>query len=424
MAEKQPLYRPQVMREQKADWLGKVVVTAPPSARAFGMLALAVIACLLALLFFGSFTNKVRVNGWLVPQGGVARVFAPISGTVTRLEISEGMHVKAGDSLVTLSTELRSATLGATQAEIGRLLKSRRSSLQSEIAQQRALVTQQLESLSARGVAMQNEVAQLAREAGVQSARVKLAQDAADRLVALERQGFVSLAQVQQQQELALEQAGRVETIRRERAERQRELSTLRAERDELPLRAEATLSALKRAISQVDQDQALTESRREIVLTAPQSGTVTGLQVEIGAAADPAVPLLTILPADTQLEAHLFGPSRAVGFVRDGDTVQLRYAAYPYQKFGHHIGTISAVSRAGISPADLPRELSGLSDLFGSTEPVYRIRVVLDRQAVTAYGDDYDLQPGMRLDADVLLEKRRLYEWVLDPLYSLTGRL
>ena len=424
MSEQQPLYRPEVINAQSGDWLGKVVLTAPPSTKAFGFLALGVIVGLLAILIFGTFTSKVRVNGWLVPLGGMSRVFAPISGIVTRLDVHEGQWVEAGETLLTLSTELRSATLGATQAEIGRLLESRRASLQAEIDQQKALVKQQVESFARREAAMQSEIEQLEQEAGVQASRVNLARNAAQRLATLEQQGFVSLAQVQQQQELALEQAGRVAAIRREQAERRRELTALQAERRELPLRAEANLSALSRSITQIDQDQALTESRREIVLTAPQAGTVAGLQVELGAAADPTAPLLTILPANAALEAHLFGPSRAVGFVSEGDAVKIRYAAYPYQKFGHHTGTISSVSRTGISPVDLPRQLSGLSDLFGGTEPIYRIRVELVRQSVTAYGNEHRLQPGMRLDADVLLEQRRLYEWVLDPLYSLTGRL
>jgi membrane fusion protein len=29
-----------------------------------------------------------------------------------------------------------------------------------------------------------------------------------------------------------------------------------------------------------------------------------------------------------------------------------------------------------------------------------------------------------MLLDADILQEKRRLYEWVLEPLYTLSGKL
>jgi membrane fusion protein len=57
-------------------------------------------------------------------------------------------------------------------------------------------------------------------------------------------------------------------------------------------------------------------------------------------------------------------------------------------------------------------------------SEPLYRITVNLAAQAVTAYGQPQMLQAGMSLDADILQERRRLYEWVLEPLYSLTGKL
>ncbi|MNW16140.1 hypothetical protein D3C71_2148940 [compost metagenome] len=42
--------------------------------------------------------------------------------------------------------------------------------------------------------------------------------------------------------------------------------------------------------------------------------------------------------------------------------------------------------------------------------------------QAVTAYGKPEPLKPGMLLEADILGEKRRLIEWVFEPLYSLKG--
>ena len=53
----------------------------------------------------------------------------------------------------------------------------------------------------------------------------------------------------------------------------------------------------------------------------------------------------------------------------------------------------------------------------------VYRITVRLDSQAVRAYGSAMALQPGTQLEADIALEKRRLIEWVLDPLFTLTGK-
>jgi membrane fusion protein len=124
-------------------------------------------------------------------------------------------------------------------------------------------------------------------------------------------------------------------------------------------------------------------------------------------------------VPSGATLEAHLYAPSRSVGFVRAGQQVLLRYRAYPYQKFGHHRGVISSVSRTAIDPSELP---AGFAAAGAPAEPLYRITVRLERQFVSAYGEDVRLQPGMQLDADVVLERRRLYEWVLDPIYALTG--
>ncbi len=56
--------------------------------------------------------------------------------------------------------------------------------------------------------------------------------------------------------------------------------------------------------------------------------------------------------------------------------------------------------------------------------EPVFSITVRLNQQSVKTYGTELPLQAGMRLDADILQETRRLYEWMLEPLYSISGRM
>jgi len=127
---------------------------------------------------------------------------------------------------------------------------------------------------------------------------------------------------------------------------------------------------------------------------------------------------ILTVLPEGSPLEAHLFAPSRAVGFVRAGQEVRLRYPAFPFQKFGSHRGRVASVSRHAIAPGEL-----GYAPPDGSREPLYRIKVALESQAVTAYGRPEPLQAGMQVEADVLLDRRRLLEWLFDPLVSLAGR-
>ena len=118
----------------------------------------------------------------------------------------------------------------------------------------------------------------------------------------------------------------------------------------------------------------------------------------------------LEIIPLESPLEAVLFVPTRASGFVRVGQTVRLLYDAFPYQRFGTYSGHVISVSRTILSEA-------GLSAPLELKEPAYKVIAALDRPDVDANGQKMALQAGMLLQADILLEKRELIRWLLDPI-------
>lgn len=419
----QPLFRPEVLAERQAQWLGTVLLAPRLSHRVFTVFAVLATAAILSLLFFADYTRKASVNGWLVPQQGLVRVFAYQSGVVRRLHVQEGAEVRRGAPLFTLSTELESAALGATQAEIARRLAARRDSLIAEQRLLHKLHTQQQEALSNRLDALQSEQEQLEREIELRRLRLKLAEDSLTRQRQLRGRGFISDQQVQQAEEGRLDQALKLRDLQRTRAATRRARLTLESEIEDLPLKSRVQIAEIDRNIAALEQDLAQAEARRETVIPAPQDGTVTAIQAEPGGNAGTTAPLLSIVPAGSKLEAHLFFSSRAVGFVQPGQRVMLRYQAYPYQKFGHYEGMVAHVSRSAESPGELPPQLSGLTSLYAANEPIYRITVSLARQAVTAYGRPMALQSGMQVEADVLMESRRLFEWVLEPLYTVTGK-
>jgi membrane fusion protein len=150
--------------------------------------------------------------------------------------------------------------------------------------------------------------------------------------------------------------------------------------------------------------------------VAAPANGIVTGIAAVVGQLVDNSAPLAFIVPGGSRLRAELYAPSRAVGFISVGEDVLLRYESFPYQKFGHYRGTVEAVSQTAV-PSVRAAEAVG-------AEPVYQVVVALESQNVVAYGVPRELRAGMAVEADVLLETRRLYEWVLEPLYSLRGRV
>ena len=115
-------------------------------------------------------------------------------------------------------------------------------------------------------------------------------------------------------------------------------------------------------------------------------------------------------------LQAELFVPTRAAGFVRDGQRVRVLYEAFPYQNFGTYGGRIVKVSRTVLAPADAaaPVELK---------EPAYRVTAALDRPDVDANGDRVPLRPDMLLRADIVLDRRTLMDWLLNPLLGAGAR-
>src|SRR5690606_32686170 len=129
--------------------------------------------------------------------------------------------------------------------------------------------------------------------------------------------------------------------------------------------------------------------------------------------------PLLTIVPTGAPLVAELLAPSAAIGFLRVGAPVLLRYQAYPWQKFGQYPGRVTTISRAALAADDLG-QLAPEAD----AGQLYRVTVAPEAQAVRAYGRPESLQAGMRVEAHVLVDTRPLYQWVLEPVYTLRGAL
>lgn len=422
------LFRPEVLEARQTQWLGSVMLAPRTSFRLFTLFAVLAAAAIAALLCFGQFTRTARVNGWLLPQEGLVRVQAPRPGIVVGLDVKEGSQVREGDRLLTLSDELQSARLGPTQAQITQRLDERRASLTEERLQQQRLLAQQDRALANRAATLRSEEEQIRREIDLLRERVAIAVRSETLHRKQHAEGFISEMRLQQVQSELLEQRARLAAAERSRLAKARERMDIEAERADLPLKLGRDTAALDRGIAQLEQERAEAEARREIVVVAPHDGTVTAIHAVPGAKADPGTPLLSIVPPTSRLEAHLYAPSRAIGFVRPGQRVQLRYQAFPYQRFGHHEGVVTAISQAALSPGELPAQLAGLTSLTGAAtgaggEPIYRITVSLASQSVTAYGAQVPLQPGMTLEADVALERRRLFEWVLDPLYAVTGQ-
>lgn len=416
------LFRPEARHAHSTARLGTINLHRPVPLHLLTAAALGGVVLVAVFLCTAEYTRKARVSGYLVPDRGVLRITPPQPATVLSREVSEGQSVRAGDVLFVLSLDSGAAQAGEG---IAQSLAERERSLSQAAGQQQQLVRAQSLALEQRMVGLQRELDQLAAEARLQNERLTLAQQSLARTEALARDQFVSSAQVQAKREDLLGLQGQQQSLARQRESLHREWLSLQAQKRELPLRGEVQQGEIARDLAGLKALGLETEAKRRLVLRAPSDGIVSTVLAEPGQPVAPGMALANVLPAQTQMQAHLYAPSSAVGFVRPAHSVQLRYQAFPYQKFGQQHGQVLRISRTPLTSAELATlALPGTLSQGTGAEPLYRITVALDRQTVSAYGEEQALAAGMQLDADVLLERRRLIEWIFEPLLSLARRV
>jgi membrane fusion protein len=178
-------------------------------------------------------------------------------------------------------------------------------------------------------------------------------------------------------------------------------------------------IDTLKNKILEINEKLANSEAHSLIEIRAPEDGVVTAILAHPGQMIVTGTPMLKIVPQHTAMQAELLAPSSAVGFIRKGGRVLLRYSAFPYQKFGEYWGTIVSVSRTTMNAQEVKNLLAGEAPSKQSG-PFYRIVVEPDSQRVSIYGEEQTLPAGMQVHATALLDRRQLYEWVLEPLYDI----
>lgn len=374
------LFRGEMLDAQRSRWLGSVRLVTPVSHQIWALSALVIAATASCWLYFGHYTRRQRVSGQLVPSAGLLRVQSPTTGTVTRVYVHEGDVVHRGDALVEISGERDSAAMGPTQALIGTQLRAQAGRLHAQLTDHQQLVKQQMASLQAKLGMLQQQAIQIDDQIGLEQNQVASARDMLDKLLPLRKKGYVSAWQVMQQQADLLQTQSQIKALHRQRLDTRQQIEQSRQALAQLPLDLAAKTRTIQQEQSQTRQQLAQNELQRD---------------------------------------AELLVPSSAIGFVRDGTKVVLHYQAFPYQKFGVQRGTVVDVSRSALSPS----EVFTLLGRQAPAEPLYQVKVAVSTQTVQAYGKRVPLMPGMAMDADLLLDHRRVIEWVFEPLYGMARR-
>lgn len=420
------MFRKEALIAKKGSPLGEIIALRPVSTSILVGIFSAFAICLILLVLFGSYTKRVKVYGQLIPAAGLVKIYAPQTGTVIEKRVDEGSRVNKGDLILAISSERYDDGGTGAQEKISHRVKGRLTLLESERIKLQELHKEELAALDTSISGLIRTIDRFDGQIALQRSRVELAQDSVARYRTLSKDNLVSKDQYQDRLANQFDQKARYQELTQLRADAAKDLAKQESDRRALPIKHAAALSQLDRDMLATSQELMESEAKRNLAIVAPESGIASGVITEVGQHVDPNRPLLNIIPDDAELIADIYIRSKDIGFTREGDRALIRYTAYPYQKFGTQGAKVKFVS-AVASPASEIATISGAIPGLDQNAPqdlYYRAGLKLDSQTILAYGKNEKLVPGMTLEVDILRENRAIYEWILEPLYSLTGRM
>lgn len=407
------------MSRRQVTWLGGVKIASPLShivwAASFAGLGL----LLIAGLYFGSYTRREKVVGQLVSHDGIVRISSLTTGYVARVLLAEADSAVAGGPVIEIDSEAYLADGSAVRKGVSLALEAQQRALRADIEVSKDSYARSVDSTRGQIQLYELRLTDATQALEIYQQEQAEQQRLLEKIEPLLDSGYVSATQIQQQRSALTSVKASVKSQQSEVTSIRIELEKRKAELARAPLDLASKINASERLLAGADVEVQSNARSRGASLLSPVNGTVSTVLVNQGQAVTPGQSLMTIVKDSAQTEAQLLVDSRSIGFIQNGTKVGLRLRAYPYQKFGVVTGTVKAKSLTPLTPEEATNRLG----ITGITESMFLVRVKLDRQTIDVYGNSVRLTPGMYVDADVMLDRRRLYEWLFQPAYALRNK-
>jgi HlyD family secretion protein len=408
---------------------------------------LLLLAALLLWALLGPLDIVAVADGKLIPQSYVKIVQPAESGIVKDILVHEGETVNAGQVLMRMDTLISEADSKALAADYQRKrLILRR--IDAELAEQPFVIEAADPAALAHEIAAQYKANRSALDAALAEERSALLKARAEFASAQQVQSKLSeILPHYRDQDRAFEKLAKDGFLgsimagdkKRERVEKEQELKT----QGHLIESARASIAQSEKKLAQIEsgyrrqlyterneiqgavdklaQEVAKQAHRQDLLeLRATQDSVVKDLATHsIGTVVQPGTVLLTLVPKSDTLRAEVWVSNKDIGFVRQGQPVKLKFAAFPFQKYGLVEGRVEHVSAdSADSNATGANGAAGNDQGNARKQPLaYKALITLRRMHLEMDGERFVLGAGMQTSAEIMLGTRTVMEYLLSPV-------
>jgi membrane fusion protein len=394
--------------------LGEPLRFLSPSENAVVILSAVVICMLVVFFIFGTYTKKVDLRGRVIPSAGQISIYSDRKGYVSNVLVSDLMQVKKGQPLFEITAELFRQNRSLTE-DVVRELNFQKKNLEHQLDTLAQLHTLQIQELNQKLDDLRKMKSEQEKMISVRSASVEKYKKILQRLKTLNNSKYESQYSLDMKELELFESEADFADASLSQMNLSHSISQLEKQLISRKVEQQKEVLTLRKEISSIQLDILNSEASHHSVIVAPKDGIVTSMSIKQGTAVNSNSLAMVMLPVNAQWDVEVFSTSKDIGSIKKHDSVLLRFDAFPYQKFGAYKGAVKQVARAAIKNTDIDFPLSNANDY-------YKIIISLDKQHIKAFGKNEPLQSGMALTASIKVDNRSLIDWLLDPIYSITG--
>ena len=409
----QPLFRKEALAHRAERLHGDVAVALPMSWQVIGYLLLAALAGALIFLGLASYSRVETVAGAVVLDKGVAPIVPSRRGIVLALMARDGQRVKAGDPLVEIRSEEDMGAGGTAPQRVIEALREQDRRLADQTALVMSAAGAERQRLAARIRGLNEEIKSLDNQIADQQRLVAVAENEYRDVQGVAQKGYISHRDLEAREAALIARRQQLSQLRQARASKSSDILEAGRSIPQAGATASAQAAGVQSDRAELAQQVAQAEAAKGYTLRSPVDGIVTAVMARLGQPAAQDQQLMSIMPAGGKPRVELYVPTRAAGFLAQGQEVRLAVDAFPYQRFGTVEARITEISSAAI-----PRPVAE-----GGTVPVYLVTAELKQPWVWAFGRRQPLLPGMTLSARIVTEKQSLLEWLFEPVFAVRRR-
>lgn len=414
------MFRQELLENRKMLWRGRALLLPgiPP--------LLVISVCIIFLTVFitfvimGSYTRRVNVSGEITTWPRPVNIYSSVQGFIVKQFVTEGQEIRKGEPVYQIDVS-RSTSSGVVS-------DNQRKDIENQIVRIANIISRLEDSKKATLQTLEKQKMQYQEAFERSTAIVRRAEEGIiimknnmNNYRTYQKKGLINKDQLTNQTALYYQQQNNLLSLSGQNEQNALQITSLESQIKIQAADFDNRIYQMELQRYELQKELINTDVNGEVIIRALSDGKIDSLSVTVGQMVSAGDSLLQIIP--DKIKDHylvVWAPNDAVPYINPGDRVNIRYEAFPADKFGQFAATVLLVSKTPASSQEMLTYQGAPKNNQNTSVPYYKIVVRPDLQEIRYDGKFLPIENGMKAQGTLFLEKRKIYQWMLSPFYDM----